>query len=88
MLGAEHPNTNRVRGNLARLLLADGNAAEALTYSDAALVAHKIALGEDHSWTKHSAGITADVLAALGRADEAAALRARFCIDTKRSRPT
>ena len=62
------------------MLLADGNAAEALTYSEAALAAHKKALGEDHPWTKNSAGITADALAALGRADEAAALRARFGI--------
>jgi hypothetical protein len=34
-LGPEHPNTNRVRHNLGRLLLADGKAAEALTCSEA-----------------------------------------------------
>jgi tetratricopeptide (TPR) repeat protein len=48
VLGTEHPNTNRVRHNFARLLLADGNAAEALTSSEAALAAHKNGLGENH----------------------------------------
>ena len=88
MLGPEHPNTNRARHNLARLLLAEGNAAEALTCGDAALAAHKKVLGEDHSWTKNSAGVTADALAALGRAEEAAGLRARFSINTDLQRPT
>ena len=81
-LGPEHLNTNRVRSNFARLLLADGNAAQALTHSEAALAAHKKALGEDHRWTKDAARVTADALDALGRADEATALRARFSIKT------
>jgi hypothetical protein len=32
----------------------------------------------NHPWTKDSARVTAEALAALGRADEAAALRARY----------
>jgi tetratricopeptide (TPR) repeat protein len=82
VLGPEHPDTNRVCNNFARLLLADGNAAKALTYSEAALAAHKKALGEDHRWTKDSARVAADALDALGRADEAAELYARFSIKT------
>jgi tetratricopeptide (TPR) repeat protein len=83
VLGADHPNTNRGRYNFARLLLADRNAAEALTYGEAALAAHKKILGEDHPWTKDSARVTADALAVLGRADEAAELYARFGIKTE-----
>jgi hypothetical protein len=41
-------------------------------------VAHESALGEDHAWTKDSARVTADALAALGRTDDATALRARL----------
>ena len=82
LFGPEHPKTNRIRNSFARLLLADGNAAEALTYSEVALAAHKKALGEDHGWTKDAARVTADANAALGRAEEAAALRARFSIKT------
>ena len=88
MLGPEHPNTNRVRHNFARLLLAEGNAAEALRCGEAALSAHEKTLGENHPWTKDSARVVADALAALGRAEEAAALRERFGIDTDGQRPT
>jgi hypothetical protein len=38
-------NTNRMRRNFARLLLADGNAAQAFTFSEAALAAHETILG-------------------------------------------
>ena len=82
VLGPEHPHTNRVRYNFACLLLADGSAAEALPYSEAALAAHEKVLGENHSWTKDAARVTADAYAALGRAKEAAELRARFGIAT------
>jgi hypothetical protein len=37
-------------------------------------------LGRDHPRTKNSARVTAGVLDALGRGDEAAALRKRFAI--------
>ena len=78
MLGPEHPNTNRARYNLARLLLASGSATEALALGETALAAHDKVLGPDHHLTKDSARVTADALDALGRADEAAALRARY----------
>ena len=77
-LGPEHPSTNRTRRNLANLLLAGGASLEALALSEAALAAHEKALGADHRWTKDSAAVTAAALDALGRADEAAALRARY----------
>ena len=80
VLGPEHPNTNTARGNIAGLLLDSGNPSEALTFCETALAAHENVLGQDHPWTKVSATITADALDALGRADEAAALRARYGI--------
>jgi eukaryotic-like serine/threonine-protein kinase len=78
VLGPDHPNTNRGRRNLARLLVATGCGAQALGLGQTALAAHESALGRDHAWTKDSARVTADALAALGRADEAAALRERY----------
>jgi hypothetical protein len=75
VLGAEHPNTNCVRQNYAGLLLAEGNAAEALRCGEAALAAHEKTLGENHRWTKDSARVVADARAALGRAEEALAPR-------------
>ena len=44
----------------------------------AALAAHENALGPEHAWTKDSARVTADALDALGRTDEATALRERY----------
>jgi class 3 adenylate cyclase/tetratricopeptide (TPR) repeat protein len=81
MISPEHPNTNRVRRNFARLLLATGSAAEALTLGETALAAHEKILGKNYHWTRDSAGTAADALAALGRADEAAALRERYNLD-------
>ena len=77
---AEHPNTNRGRRNFATLLLASGDAGEALALGEAALVVHDKVLGKDHPWTKDSARVTADALDALGRGGEAAALRRRYGI--------
>ncbi len=77
-LGPEHPNTNRGRHNLARLRLAEGAPAEALELAEAALAAHEKVLGPSHPWTRDSARVTADALEALGRAEEAAAVRARY----------
>ncbi len=77
-LGPEHPHTNVARNNLARLRLAQHAPSEALALSEAALAAHDMVLGTHHRWTINSARVTADALAALGRANEAAALRARY----------
>jgi hypothetical protein len=48
-----------------------GRAAEALRVGDAALATHERVNGPTHQWTKDSARVTADALAALGRAEEA-----------------
>ncbi len=80
-LGPDHPNTNRGRRNLARLLLATGGAAQALGLGEAALAAHERALGPEHAWTKDSARVTAEALDALGRNDDAAAMRQRHGLD-------
>ena len=51
---------------------------EALTLGETALAAHDKILGRDHAWTKDSARVTADALDALGRTEEAKALRERY----------
>jgi hypothetical protein len=66
----------------ARMLLDTGRSAEALTLAQAALATHETALWPNCPWTKHSARVTADALATLGRTDEAVALRAHFGIVT------
>lgn len=76
--GPEHPKTNRVRRSLATLLLSTDCPADALALGEAALAAHHNMLGRQHKWTKDSARVTADALAALGRGEEASALRAKY----------
>jgi len=55
-----------------------GRAAEALTVAQSALATHEVASGLKHPWTKDSARVTADALDALGRTEEAKALRERY----------
>jgi tetratricopeptide (TPR) repeat protein len=76
-LGFEHPLTRRYQSHYARLLLNTNRPAEALALGEAALATHETASGPNHPWTKNSARVTADALEALGRAEQAAALRAR-----------
>jgi hypothetical protein len=52
--------------------------AQALTLSETALAAHDTALGRGHAYFKDSARVTADALDALGRTEEAKALRERY----------
>jgi hypothetical protein len=80
-LGPEHPNTNRARHNLARLLLAAGNATKAFCVGETALAAHEKILGRYHDWSKDSARVTAEALTELGRVEEAVALRTRHGIE-------
>jgi hypothetical protein len=49
-----------------------------LALGQTALAAHDKALGRDHAWTKDSARVTANALDALGRTEEAKALRERY----------
>jgi hypothetical protein len=76
------------REHLAHLLKDQGDPAAAQPLFKRALLisekvfgpehpTHETALGANHPWTKDSAVVTADALAALGRADEATALRRR-----------
>ena len=65
--GSDHPETNRQRFYLARALIAAGNPAEAVDLAQTALAGHEAALGGDHSWTRESAQLVADALAALNR---------------------
>jgi tetratricopeptide (TPR) repeat protein len=77
-LRPEHPGTNKTRSNLARLLLICGQPTEALTLAQTAMAAHDKVLGPNHPWTRDSARVTADALDALGRTEEAKALREKY----------
>jgi Tetratricopeptide repeat len=79
-LGPEHPDTNGARCNLSALFLLVGRPTEALALGETALIGHDKVLGRDHPRTKANARITADALGALGRADEAKALRERYSV--------
>ena len=49
-----------------------------LTVAQSALATHEAASGLNHPYTKDSARITADALDALGRTEEANALREQY----------
>jgi tetratricopeptide (TPR) repeat protein len=85
-LGPEHQQTSLVRYNLSRLLLRMGLPTEALTLGETALSAHCKVLGREHAATKTSAAATAECLDALGRTEEAEALRERYGL-TEPERP-
>jgi hypothetical protein len=72
------PHANEARCNLSRLLLLSGSLTEALTLGKTALAAHDKVMGQHHPLTKDSARITADALDALGRTEEAKALREQY----------
>jgi hypothetical protein len=55
-LVSEHPNTNRVRDNAARVLSDMSHADEVLAHSQPAEASHKKVLGPDHHWSKDFAG--------------------------------
>jgi hypothetical protein len=76
-LGRDHSLTQRYASHYARLLLETGCAAEALTVAQSALATHEAASGLNHPWTEDSARVTAG-LDALGRPEEAKALRERY----------
>jgi hypothetical protein len=59
------------------LLLATSRAEEALAAAKAAFDVHEHKLPGDHAWRIDSVSTYADALAAVGRPDDAAALRAR-----------
>jgi tetratricopeptide (TPR) repeat protein len=77
-LGADHTLTQVYRRNFAGHLVAAGRPGEALQLAQNALAIHEQAFGESDGWTKGSAQVTADALDALGRTDEASALRGRY----------
>jgi hypothetical protein len=77
-LGPDHPLTQRYQSHYARLLLLAGRPDQALVPAESALATHARINGPNHPWTKDSARVTADALDAVGRTEEAAALRARY----------
>jgi tetratricopeptide (TPR) repeat protein len=80
-LGREHALIQRFCSQYARHLLDTGRAPEALPLAEAALATHEACAGLNHPWwTKDSASVTADVLDALNRRVEAAAVRVRHGI--------
>ncbi len=80
-LGIDNPYTYQVRKDLARLLLDCGDADHARKLAETSLSTYEKLLDKNDPWTKESASIAADALVALGRADEAAALRARYGLE-------
>ena len=55
-----------------------GDLAGARPLLERALASYEKVLGRDHAFTKDSARVTADALDALGRTEEAKALRERY----------
>ena len=53
-------------------------------HAETALRAHEKVLGPNHRSTKDTARVTAEALDALGRADQAAAFRARYGVEPDR----
>ncbi len=84
-LGVGHPLTQRYQSQYARLLMMTDRTAEAFRIGETAVATHERINGPNHPWTKDSARITADALDALGRADEATALRTRYGIGASSS---
>jgi tetratricopeptide (TPR) repeat protein len=87
VLGREHPNTATSLNNLAVLLQAQGDLAAARPLFERALAIREKVLGSTHPSTSASACVTAEALDALGRGNEAAALREKYAIageDTKK----
>ena len=78
VLGLGHPRTQRYRSHFARLLVSTERTSEALAFGEAALATHQAASGSSHPRTKDSARVTADALDALGRTEDAKALRERY----------
>ena len=76
--GAHCSGTGPQGHDLALLALKVGQPTEAFTLGQTVLAAHDKILGRDHAWTKDTARITAAALEALGRAEEAKALRERY----------
>ncbi|MEA2678735.1 MAG: hypothetical protein QOK03_457 [Candidatus Binataceae bacterium] len=83
VLGTEHPHTAVSLNSLARLLNYLDDFAGARPYSERALSINERIFGADHASTRQSARLTATQLAALGHADEAAALREKYGIADK-----
>jgi hypothetical protein len=69
--GANHPNTNRARYNLARALLIAGRAADSMVHAEAAFAGHIAALGPDHAWTRESGQLAANVRHVIARNQDA-----------------
>ena len=76
-IGEEHSRTARGYRNFAAFLMKTARSQEALRYAELAVSVHERVHGVQHAWTRKSAGVLADVLVALGRPDEATALRTR-----------
>ena len=77
-LGLQAPITNRCAYSLARTLLRLNCPGEAARLAERALAAHEAMLDASHHWRLDSARVTADAYNALGRGEEALALRQRY----------
>ena len=74
----QDPSTNRLRANLSRLLLRILLQLKRSPSAKLPSLPTTRFLDRDHAWTKDSARVTADALDALGRTEEAKALREQY----------
>jgi serine/threonine protein kinase/Tfp pilus assembly protein PilF len=90
VLGEDHPDTIKSLGNYARVLQRLGRFAEAepLLRDAVKLAAANPNLGPNHPRTKSFAAFLVDCLDALGRRDEAAALRNEFGLPDQATTPS
>ena len=77
-LGPEHPKTATILQNLGVLFKDQDDLVGAQPLYERALEIREKSFGRDHPSTKDSAHVAADALDALGRTDEAKALRERY----------
>jgi hypothetical protein len=83
VLGPEHPDTNRALCNLPRLLITFCRAREALGPPQPRSAPTKRFSAPTIAGPR-TASVTADALDVLGRADQAAAVRARYLVERYR----
>jgi len=79
--GGDHPRTAKSHAILGRHLLRIGDAGGALVELEQALADQLAAIGAAHEETLITAALAAAALDRLGRADEAAAIRAKYNVE-------
>jgi tetratricopeptide (TPR) repeat protein len=82
-LGPDHALTHCVIANLARLFALTGRSTEALVPAQKALKSLHSQVGVSHAWTIDCAAIVVEILQAMGRIGDAAAVRKKYALAAK-----